>query len=81
MQKLFDRSCGAMLNWSSEAEHAHVDEEQSQKSEPLVMRRSVEELERAVKACAGFQAQMVARPSTLAIKRKRRHNAWTFSHH
>ena len=73
LEKLRNLSCGAMLNWSAEAQPSHgkisySEAEDSDKS--LVLQESVGELTRAIQAIAATQPGAKQNTTMLAIKRE-----------
>lgn len=74
LERVYDTSrCGAMLNWSAEAEenqeHSYGDD-LVPTGEPLLLEEAVGELQRAIDAAARFKPDMPVKPTTIAIKGK-----------
>lgn len=74
LERLHQRGCAAMLNWSAEADHAVVQHHPSppgvsSEDSPKILKESFEELSHAIKASMNFHPEYDLRPTMLAIKR------------
>jgi proline dehydrogenase len=66
---LYDRSCGAMLNWSAEAQHGGESTHAAAGQETSrIIPEAVGELTRAIQAVAKFRPQDAQKTTMMAIK-------------
>jgi hypothetical protein len=69
LERLHQRGCSAMLNWSAEADHAVSGSLSSENEDsPKILKESFDELHRTVKAAMNFHPEYKLRPTMLAIK-------------